>query len=302
MADLILYNYPMSPYSEKIRLMLGYTGLPWRSVIVAAMPPRPELKILTGGYRKIPVAQIGADVFCDTQTITSEIARLTGKPELALENCSEEVQTFVRKADNEMFMTFILTAGSGLVTGLVRNTSLLETLKFFKDRIGIGLKAKIKPAVGKQATAKIRAYLSDMDALLTADFLFGNQPCIADFSAYYSLWLACDFAGKPWLDNHPRIAAWYSRMTAFGQGEPEALSAGQALDIARAAEPASPETAVITPESVSIAPRDYARDPVAGLLVSESEGAWVLQRHHPKVGTVHVHFPKYGYELQPAQT
>lgn len=92
MNTLILHHYAMSPFSQKSRSMLGYAGLQWLSVITREMPPRPFLEHLTGGYRKIPVAQIGADIFCDTRTIATEIARLAGHPELALENCAGEVQ------------------------------------------------------------------------------------------------------------------------------------------------------------------------------------------------------------------
>ena len=74
MNSLILHHYTMSPFSQKIRSMLGYTGIQWQSVITREMPPRPLLETLTGGYRKIPMAQIGADIFVDTRTIAAEIA------------------------------------------------------------------------------------------------------------------------------------------------------------------------------------------------------------------------------------
>jgi len=31
--------------------------------------PKPDLTALTGGYRKTPVLQIGADIYCDSQLI-----------------------------------------------------------------------------------------------------------------------------------------------------------------------------------------------------------------------------------------
>ncbi|HBC20217.1 MAG TPA: glutathione S-transferase family protein, partial [Alcanivorax sp.] len=53
MSDLILHHYALSPFSEKVRAMLGYAGLDWQSVTVREMPPRPMLAPLAGGYRKI---------------------------------------------------------------------------------------------------------------------------------------------------------------------------------------------------------------------------------------------------------
>ncbi|CAF0793916.1 unnamed protein product [Adineta ricciae] len=63
--ELILHHYESSPFGEKIRLALGLKNLHWRSVINSVVPPRPFLTPLTGGYRRIPVLQIGADIYCD---------------------------------------------------------------------------------------------------------------------------------------------------------------------------------------------------------------------------------------------
>ena len=76
--DIILHHYDTSPFSEKVRVMLGIKGLSWRSVIQPVIMPKPELIPLTGGYRRIPVLQIGADVYCDSQVIMAEIAERAG--------------------------------------------------------------------------------------------------------------------------------------------------------------------------------------------------------------------------------
>ena len=156
MPDLILYNYALSPFSEKIRAMLGYANLPWCSVIVREMPPRPELNVLTGGYRKVPVAQLGADIFCDTRAIAVEIARLAGKPELILEEQSEEVQAFVRETDLEIFLACVISASDGrMLRKLIRETSLMNTLRFLKDRINMGRKSRVKALRGAAAKEKV---------------------------------------------------------------------------------------------------------------------------------------------------
>ncbi len=65
MSDIILHHYAGSLFSEKIRLLLGYLKLPWKSVVTAPIMPRPLLMPLTGGYRRTPNMQQGADVWCD---------------------------------------------------------------------------------------------------------------------------------------------------------------------------------------------------------------------------------------------
>ena len=78
--EIILHHYDSSPFSEKIRLLLGLKGLAWRSVIQPTIMPKPELTPLTGGYRRAPVMQIGADVFCDSQVILAELDRRGSGP------------------------------------------------------------------------------------------------------------------------------------------------------------------------------------------------------------------------------
>ena len=74
MSAVILHHYDISPYAEKIRLVLGLKRLAWSSVIQPMVMPKPDLTVLTGGFRRIPVLQIGADVYCDTNLI-AEIGR-----------------------------------------------------------------------------------------------------------------------------------------------------------------------------------------------------------------------------------
>jgi glutathione S-transferase len=79
---IILHHFDRSPFSEKIRVVFGHKGLSWRSVRIPQIMPKPDLMPLTGGYRRTPVMQIGADVFCDTQIIIREIERRFPSPTL----------------------------------------------------------------------------------------------------------------------------------------------------------------------------------------------------------------------------
>ena len=304
MQEFILYHYAMSPFSEKVRAMLGYAGLSWQSVIVREMPPRPMLSALAGGYRKVPVAQSGADVFCDSRAIADEIARLSGKPELSLANQPQAVIDFVHTTDLEVFLACVIAASDGrMLRKLIRDTSLLNALRFLKDRITMGTRSRVKAVRGPQAKAKVMAHIETMESMLEKDFLFGDTPCIADFSAYHGLWFVCDLAGKPWLRDAPNVAAWLERMKAFGHGKPSEITADQALDIARNETPRAIESAggnELTGKNVEVAPDDYGRDPVAGRLVFADEQTLILERSHARVGQVHVHFPKQGYAIKPA--
>ena len=78
MSQVILHHYQLSPYSEKIRLALGLKDLNWRSVEIPVWTPRPKLTPMTGGYRRTPILQIGAEFHCDTLLILHVIEKLGG--------------------------------------------------------------------------------------------------------------------------------------------------------------------------------------------------------------------------------
>src|SRR5205814_10479117 len=82
MTDIILHHYDISPYSEKVRIGLGLKGLAWASAELPVIMPKPNLTALTGGYRKTPVLQLGAEIYCDTDLITRTLERLQPEPTL----------------------------------------------------------------------------------------------------------------------------------------------------------------------------------------------------------------------------
>lgn len=304
MPDLILHHYPMSPFSQKMRSMLGYAGLSWQSVTVREFPPRPHLAALAGGYRKVPVAQDGADVFCDSRIIAEEIAARGGRPELALGNCSPEAQAWVAKVDLDEFFACVLAAGNRTLRRKARaSMSLPGLLRFAWDRIKLGRTATTRIVGLRAARPAALAHAARVEAALKRDFLFGSTPNHADFSTYHSLWMIRDLAESRMLKDLPRLNAWMDRMQAFGDGSPSTLTIDAALAIARQARPraipAEHRSDPLVGRTVTIAPSDYAQVPSAGVLAGATPTRWILLREHPLVGTVHVHFPREGYTLQP---
>ncbi len=79
---VILHHFDQSPFSEKIRVVFGLKNIAWTSVRISRIMPRPDLMPMTGGYRRTPVLQIGADIYCDTQVILRELERRFPEPTL----------------------------------------------------------------------------------------------------------------------------------------------------------------------------------------------------------------------------
>ena len=103
MSDLILHYYPNSPFAEKVRLILGHKQLAWKSVFIPMIMPKPDLTALTGGYRKTPVLQIGADTYCDTALICDVLEQLAPTPTLYPDAVKGAARIVAQWADSALF-------------------------------------------------------------------------------------------------------------------------------------------------------------------------------------------------------
>jgi glutathione S-transferase len=299
---MIFHHYEMSPFSEKVRLLFGYAEVPWQSALVPAMPPRPGLDPLTGGYRRIPVAQIGADLFCDTRVICEEIAALTEKQKVSLYDCSTDEQDYAAQLDGAVFWAAVLSIPQlTVLKQLLRGLGLFGTVRFVIDRAGIGRNARLKAPSAAEATQQFEEHLREMEQRLQSDFLFGDAPTYADFAAYHTLWFHRAIGDLPMPAGLPHVTEWYQRMTAIGHGDREEISQTQVFAAARdnSPRPISGEHTkdAMIGKTVSIKPSDYALDAVTGTLVGSSETRYIVARETQEFGTIHVHFPRMGFEV-----
>ena len=309
MDDIILHHYPTSPFAEKVRRVLAYKKLPWKSVTIPAVMPKPDLMALTGGYRRTPVLQIGADVYCDTAIICDLLERIAPAPTLYPAPVAGQARLLAHWADSTLFWTVIpfVFQPTGL-QDILGHLKPEEMQVFGADRAAMrGNMPRLHPS---DAAAALPQYLRWLDDMLAggSPFLLGAQPSIADFSVYHCLWFlarAKSLAGM--LEQTPRLLAWMRTIAAFDQVAPQTISATEALDSARAATPA-PDSAsfvdthgIAAGAQVTVTPGDYGMDPVAGELVMASEREYAVRRSDDRAGTVVVHFPRIGYQLRAAK-
>lgn len=294
MSDLILHHYDTSPFSEKVRVMLGVKGLAWRSVIQPVIMPKPELVPLTGGYRRIPVLQAGADVYCDSQVILEEIERRHPEPAL-VRGADWAVNLF---ADRLWFQASVAVIFAKLGDAVPK--------EFIDDReklSGRPFDVKAMQAAEPFARAQWRAYAAWADAALArAPFLGGDRPSLSDVAAWMPVWWAGG-AVPELLAGFDRLAAWRDRMAGFGHGDRVEMTRGEALDVARSAEPAPASVDPADPsglaagDPVTVQADDYGRDPIGGRLIGLTPTRITLAREADGLGPIHVHFPRAGYVL-----
>ena len=300
---MILHHYWLSPYSEKIRLMFGYAGLDWQGVVSPEMPPRPNLDPLVGGYRRIPVAQAGADLFCDTRLISAEIAAGAGKPELDPANCDESALALSAGLETDVFWACVASIPPGrTLRQLFRKLGLRGAVRFIADRAGVAKQAVSKPMPHKAAVAVFDRHLAQLEQRLAdgGPFLFGETPCYTDFAAYHTVWFHRVVGELPEPEGIPAVAAWYARMGRFGHGGHQEISGAEAFAAARESAPrALPDALCKDPrigQTVAVRPADYALDATSGELVGADAQRWIIARD-TDFGRVHVHFPSEGFVL-----
>lgn len=306
MSDLILHHYPTSPFSEKVRIGFGIKQLAWKSVQVPSIMPKPDLMPLTGGYRKTPVLQVGADIYCDTQLMMLEIEKRAPRTPLLPPGLAGEVRALTMWIDRNIFW-----AAVGVVMGGIGD-QLPEA--FIKDRSafsGRSFDAASLKAMAPFARDQSYAQLALAEEMLAdgRPYLTGAVPTLADCALYNPVWFIKERlgAGKavPPLDRLPRLVAWSERMKAFGAGMPSDMTSTEALDVAKAATPAACEvdggdpSGLKSGQPVSVTPDDTGKVPVTGVLVGLSADRVSVGRSDPRVGDVVVHFPRAGFAVTP---
>lgn len=307
MADLILHHYPMSPFAEKARLMLGYKGLPWRSVFIPSVMPKPDVVALTGGYRRTPLLQMGADIWCDTALIATVLEHLKPEPALFPEHLKGLARIVAQWADSELFwsaMGYNLSPKGA--AALFANQPPEAAQAFATDR-GAMSAGMTRQRPGDAASA-YRSHLRRLAHMLHEQpFLLGEAPCIADFAAYHPLWFTRTVvpAMAGILDATPGVLAWMDRMAAFGHGQPQKLSSIEAIAIAASAEPAALTDEVFQDDHgidlgslVTIAAQSFGTETTEGTLMAATRTHYTLSRVDGRAGQVHVHFPRIGYVLK----
>ena len=305
MNDLILHHYPTSPFSEKVRLVLGLKRLRWQSVFVPAIMPKPDVVALTGGYRRTPFMQIGADIYCDSALMCRVIDRLVPEPPLYPESTHGLAAIVAQWADQSFFWTAVpFTMQPAGVAHLFAGMPPEALKAFGADRAAMSPAFRRAPL--HDQAAHFHDYLGRLEHLLADDrpFLLGALPSIADFSAAQSIWfvrrappVAVHLAG------YRRVGAWYERVAAFGHGTFEKMASAEAIALANRTTAFAPcrldaDAGLAAGTTVGVTPADYAHDEVVGRLVGLDAGEVVVERVDARAGTVHVHFPRVGFHVK----
>ena len=302
MSEIILHHYPQSPVAEKVRIALGVKKLSWRSVIIPRIPPKPDVIILTGGYRRTPIMQIGADVYCDSMCILHALERIAPEPTFFPEGTPN--WSVSRWTDTKLMNLAAAVVLGSEVDNLPPDFAADRGRLYFGPDYDLHAFQQDLPHLAGQ----LRAHLNMMHEYLgSRPFMHGAQPGLADILSYYIVWFVRGRykRGPELLDEFTALQQWEQRMAETGHGRSTEMSAEESLDIALQAR----SVVVVSLDSVDpvefeagdlvevMPDGDGGDPPVRGELVILTHDRVAVRRQHERVGEVVVHFPRLGYRI-----
>ncbi len=297
----ILHHFEASPFSEKIRVIFGFKRIAWQSVLIPRIMPKPDLVPLTGGYRRTPVMQIGADIFCDTQIIQREIEARFPEPTLFPAGNGGVPWMAGQWIDRIFFGSAVFTVFGSLGDKVPQD--------FIDDRTklrGAPFDVKAMAAALPHHRDQFRSHA----ALIEAQLANGRKWLLDQFSlidagCYMNIWYLrsnlLELANEL-LAEFPRLRDWEDRVRLLGHGTRTELSGHDALAIAAKASPAVPAKQGTRDfeghkvgDRVKVSADEPVKTPIEGEIVSLSVHHIAIRRQDPDLGEVVVHFPRLGY-------
>ena len=135
-SNIVLHYNTGSAYAMRARLQLDYAGVTWQGCKTSKGLPRPTLEQLVGSYcRRVPVLQLGSDLYCDAASIAKAVSDIADKPELApwpLPKDRAALLSHIEEVGNPAILgSFSL---GHFLYGYFANLPWSEALAFFIDR------------------------------------------------------------------------------------------------------------------------------------------------------------------------
>lgn len=305
--EIILHNYPQSPVAEKARIALGIKKLAWRSVEIPRLAPKPMLTKLTGGYRRTPVMQIGADIYCDTHCILRELERRHPSPTFFPTSDTGMMWGLSRWTDGPLFdlavKVILGAAGDGLPQDFAQDRGRL----YFGPDWAEGLKAA--NANLPHLAAQFRAPLGWANDQLSDNrpFLLGPDPAAIDAQLYHLVWFLRGrwSQGPTFLSEFSHLERWEANVAQIGHGSMTEMSPEDAVSRAAQCSPVAVQaTDPLDPQGlkpgmpVTVSPDlNGGEQPVSGDVVFADRDTIAILRDAPEVGSICVHFPRAGYRV-----
>ena len=254
---------------------------------------------MTGGYRRIPVMQIGADIYCDTQCILQELEARFPQPSFFPNNGQGMPFALSRWTDGPLF-DLAFRVALAPVAGDLPPAFVADRARLY---IGADADMEKERADLPHTLAQLRPQIGWLETRLETgrSFILGDDPGMPDLLAWFIVWFikARYEKATEFFSEFPKLEAWSECMAAIGHGTQASMTPAEALEVAKSStsltaestDPRDPQglEAGIT---VSIAPlTDSGERAVHGSIRKVDRDRIAIVIENPMCGQVVVHFP-----------
>lgn len=303
--DFIVHLYDAEPaFSVKTRLMLGFKNAKWFACNHPTILPKPELAALTGGYRQIPVLQIGADIFCGSELIADELDRRLSGPSLSRLSGPGIGRGIAYWAEEQLFWVIVQVLCAS-------DFKSAANPDFDADRRqmlpGIYDVKQMKAALPANLQL-LRAHLDLLERQLADGraFMLGEESDLIDISLYFPIDMLshCRNGNENIPQDYPALREWMGRVAALGHGRRAEISREDALAVARAARPTIHPCSTVGEgpqpgDRVRIVWAAYSPVDLVGEVVEAHPRRLAVRHSAPKVSEVVVHLPRNAGTIAP---
>ncbi len=208
MGQINLYQYTVSPFSEKVRRVLTYKQLKWNPIDCHYSDKSNLLKVTGGTYTRVPVLEWDGEVVCNSVDIIKWLDRKVPNPPVIPDEVRGLCEVIDQWADNTLFP-------------LVMWITLPDLLDNAGDA---ALKANREKLVGmttaqmRERIPTLRDQLKSLCAMIDKqvagrDFFLGARFTLADASLYHPFFfLALNPNNFALVNEYPSLKRWHERI------------------------------------------------------------------------------------------
>ena len=208
MGDINLYQYPISPFSEKLRRVLVHKGLKWNPIDCHYEDKTNLLNITRGRWTRVPVLEWNGEVVWNSADIIKWIDQKVPARRVIPEGLLGLCEIIDQWADNTLFTPILL-----LVIPDLLDAAGDDKLSANREKL-IGMSSAQMRSGAAAYREQLLVYARMIDIQLQGkDFFLGGGFTMADASLYHPFFfLALNPGNFEAVREFKNLMRWYERV------------------------------------------------------------------------------------------
>ena len=208
MGEINLYQYPISPFTEKVRRVLTYKHLKWHPIDCHYEDKTNLLAVTKGAWTKVPVLEWDGEVVYNSSDIIKWLDRKTPANRVIPDDARGLIEIVDHWADNTFSIPVLMLTIPDLLDGVGD-----AKLKANREKL-IGMTTTQMRERAAQFNEQLAAHLRMIDDQLAGkDFFLGRSFAMADASLYHPLFfLALNPSTFSMVKDFSNVSKWYERV------------------------------------------------------------------------------------------